>query len=115
MEHNIVSQKTILVVDDKESERMLLEVHLREWGFIPLLAQDGIEALDILRKNHVDLQSKLLRVLQERTYEKTGSNQPIKANSRIIATTHRDLQKMVTDGEFRKDLYHRINLSGRAI
>lgn len=49
-------------------------------------------------------------MLQERTYEKIGSNLPIKANFRIIATTHRDLQKMVTDGLFRKDLYHRINL-----
>ncbi|MBF8278313.1 MAG: two component, sigma54 specific, transcriptional regulator, Fis family [Candidatus Brocadiaceae bacterium] len=66
--------------------------------------------LDEIGDMSLDLQSKLLRVLQECTYEKTGSNQPIKVNSRIIATTYRDLNKIVTDCLFRKDLYHRINL-----
>lgn len=74
------------------------------------LAQGGTMLLDEIGDMPVDLQAKLLRVLQERTYEKIGSNQPIKANFRIIVTTHRDLQKMVKDGLFRKDLYHRINL-----
>jgi transcriptional regulator with PAS, ATPase and Fis domain len=74
------------------------------------LAQQGTMLLDEIGDMPLDLQTKLLRVLQERTYERIGSNQPIKANSRIIATTHRDLQKMVTDGLFRQDLYHRINL-----
>ena len=66
--------------------------------------------LDEIGDIPLDLQAKLLRVLQERTYEKIGSNQSIKANSRIIITTHRDLKKMVKNGLFRKDLYHRINL-----
>lgn len=74
------------------------------------LAQQGTMLLDEIGDMPLDLQAKLLRVLQERTYERIGSNQPIKANFRIIATTHRDLQKMVTDGLFRQDLYHRINL-----
>ncbi len=74
------------------------------------LAQQGTMLLDEIGDMPLDLQTKLLRVLQVRTYERIGSNQPIKANFRIIATTHRDLQKMVTDGLFRQDLYHRINL-----
>lgn len=74
------------------------------------LAQGGTMLLDEIGDMPLDLQAKLLRVLQERTYEKIGSDHPIRANFRIIITTHRDLKKMVKDGLFRGDLYHRINL-----
>ena len=74
------------------------------------LAQGGTMLLDEIGDMPINLQAKLLRVLQERTYEKIGSDKSIKADFRVIVTTHRDLNKMVADGQFRKDLYHRINL-----
>lgn len=55
------------------------------------------------------LQSKLLRVLQEKQFERVGGNEPVKADVRVIAATHRRLEEMVTDGRFRADLYYRIN------
>jgi transcriptional regulator with PAS, ATPase and Fis domain len=56
------------------------------------------------------LQTKLLRVLEERTYEKVGSNTPLQANFRIIAATNRNLAELVSKGAFREDLFHRINV-----
>ncbi|EMI42949.1 sigma-54-dependent Fis family transcriptional regulator [Rhodopirellula sp. SWK7] len=55
------------------------------------------------------LQSKLLRVLQERQFERVGGNETINCNVRVIAATHRHLEQMVSDGEFRADLYYRLN------
>ena len=55
------------------------------------------------------VQSKLLRLLQEQRFERVGGNETIKTDVRIIAATHRNLEKMVTDGEFRSDLYYRLN------
>lgn len=55
------------------------------------------------------LQSKLLRVLQEKQFERVGGNQTIKADVRVIAATHRNLEEMVAKGEFRADLYYRLN------
>ena len=55
------------------------------------------------------LQSKLLRVLQEKQFERVGGNETIKADVRVIAATHRNLEKMVADGQFRADLYYRLN------
>ncbi|MBN2138902.1 MAG: sigma 54-interacting transcriptional regulator [Sedimentisphaerales bacterium] len=55
-------------------------------------------------------QVKLLRVLQERQFERVGSNQPLKTNARILTATNRDLEKAVSDGSFRQDLYYRINV-----
>jgi two-component system nitrogen regulation response regulator GlnG len=55
------------------------------------------------------VQSKLLRVLQEQRFERVGGNETIKTDVRIIAATNRDLEKMVAKGEFRPDLYYRLN------
>ncbi|MBI5848145.1 MAG: sigma-54-dependent Fis family transcriptional regulator [Nitrospirae bacterium] len=73
------------------------------------LAQKGTLLLDEIGDMPLELQAKLLRVIQERTYNKIGSNRHIPADLRIIASTHRDLKKMVRECSFREDLYHRIN------
>ena len=56
------------------------------------------------------MQVKLLRVIQERCFERVGSNRPIQTNVRIIAATHRDLEELIKDGDFREDLYYRLNV-----
>jgi formate hydrogenlyase transcriptional activator len=57
-----------------------------------------------------DVQVKLLRVLQEREFERVGGGTPIKADVRIIAATNRDLRKAVKEGKFREDLFYRLNV-----
>ncbi len=73
------------------------------------IAQGGTVLLDEIGDMPMDLQAKLLRTLQEKTYERVGSNKMISADFRVIAVTHRNLQEMVHKGAFREDLYHRIN------
>jgi DNA-binding NtrC family response regulator len=72
-------------------------------------AQNGTILLDEIGDMNIELQAKLLRVLEERTFEKLGSNRTIKADFRVIVATHRNLEEMVREGKFREDLYHRIN------
>ncbi len=72
-------------------------------------AQNGTLLLDEIGDLSFELQAKLLRVIQEREYEKVGSDKKIPTNARIIVTTHRNLEQMVNDGTFREDLFHRIN------
>jgi transcriptional regulator with GAF, ATPase, and Fis domain len=74
------------------------------------LADEGSLFLDEIGDIDSELQPKLLRVLQEREFERLGSNRTIKVNVRLIAATHRDLPSMVQDGDFREDLYYRINV-----
>jgi formate hydrogenlyase transcriptional activator len=57
-----------------------------------------------------ELQPKLLRVLQDRQFERLGSSKPVKADVRVIAATHSNLAQMVEDGMFREDLYYRLNV-----
>lgn len=74
------------------------------------LAQGGTLFLDEIGDMPLTMQVKLLRVLQERTFERVGGNKVIKADVRIIAATHRNLEDMVRDGKFREDLYYRLNV-----
>jgi DNA-binding NtrC family response regulator len=74
------------------------------------MADGGTLLLDEISEIDPALQAKLLRVLQEREFERIGSTQTIKVDVRIIATTNRDLQKEVEAGHFREDLYYRLNV-----
>ncbi|HKK13633.1 MAG TPA: sigma-54 dependent transcriptional regulator [Gammaproteobacteria bacterium] len=74
------------------------------------LAEGGTLFLDEIGDMSLPMQVKLLRVLQERTFERVGSNKSIHANVRIIAATHRDLEEAIRDGRFREDLFYRLNV-----
>ncbi|MFW5443730.1 MAG: sigma 54-interacting transcriptional regulator [Methylococcaceae bacterium] len=74
------------------------------------LADKGTIFLDEIGELPLELQSKLLRVLQEGEIERLGDSKTIKINVRIIAATHRDLKQMVEKGEFREDLFYRLSV-----
>ena len=74
------------------------------------LADGGTILLDEISEISPKVQAKLLRVLQEREYERVGGNKTIKVDVRVIATTNRDLAKCVERGDFRQDLYYRLNV-----
>jgi DNA-binding NtrC family response regulator len=74
------------------------------------LADGGSLFLDEIGDLPPHLQVKLLRVLQEREFERVGSSHPIKVDVRLLAATHRNLEALVREGQFRDDLYYRINV-----
>ncbi|WP_070962809.1 sigma-54 dependent transcriptional regulator [Vibrio sonorensis] len=74
------------------------------------LAQGGTLFLDEIGDMPMPMQVKLLRVLQERCFERVGGNSTIKVDVRVIAATHRNLENMITDESFREDLYYRLNV-----
>ena len=74
------------------------------------LAQGGTIFLDEIGEMPLPLQAKLLRVIQERTFERVGGNREIKADVRIVAATHRDLTTEVQEKRFREDLFYRLNV-----
>ncbi len=75
-------------------------------------AGSGTVFFDEIGDMHADLQSKLLRVLQEKEFERVGGTEPIAFGARVICATHRDLQAMTAEKQFREDLLYRIAVSG---
>lgn len=73
-------------------------------------AQGGTLLLDEISEMDICLQAKLLRVLQEKEIERLGSRRSIKLDVRVLATTNRDLRQAVNDGDFREDLFYRLNV-----
>jgi formate hydrogenlyase transcriptional activator len=73
-------------------------------------ADGGTIFLDEIGELPVEMQVALLRVLQEREFERIGSTQPVKVNVRVLAATNRDLQRAVSAGTFRQDLFYRLNV-----
>ncbi|USG68000.1 sigma 54-interacting transcriptional regulator [Brevibacillus ruminantium] len=74
------------------------------------LANQGTLFLDEIGDMPLDMQAKLLRVLQEREVERIGATRPIGVDIRVIAATHRPLEKLIQEGKFREDLYYRLNV-----
>jgi DNA-binding NtrC family response regulator len=74
------------------------------------MAQGGTLFIDEVGEIPLSLQVKLLRVLQEKTFERVGSSTPLVADVRIVAATNRDLESMILQGSFRADLYYRLNV-----
>ena len=83
--------------------------HRRKYGRFEM-AQNGTILLDEICEMHMDLQSKLLHVLQEKQFFRIGGERDVKANCRILCATNRNLEKMVEEGRFRRDLFYRINV-----
>lgn len=73
-------------------------------------AEGGTLFLDEIGDMPLDLQTRLLRVLSDGHYYRVGGHQPLKANVRVIAATHQDLEARVRAGQFREDLFHRLNV-----
>jgi sigma-54 specific flagellar transcriptional regulator A len=74
------------------------------------IAEGGTLFLDEIGDMSPSMQVKLLRVLQERVFERVGNHAPIRCNVRIIAATHRNLEASIAQGTFREDLFHRLNV-----
>ncbi|MBE7464328.1 MAG: sigma-54-dependent Fis family transcriptional regulator [Planctomycetes bacterium] len=74
------------------------------------LAHTGTLLLDEISETSLALQSKLLRVLQEREFERVGGNKTLQVDVRVICTSNRDLKQAVKEGRFREDLYYRLNV-----
>ncbi len=74
------------------------------------LADGGTLFLDEVGDLPLGTQVKLLRVLQERSFERVGGNEQIKVDVRVIAATHQDLKRLINEGKFREDLFYRLNV-----
>src|ERR1700722_2471473 len=74
------------------------------------MAEGGTLFLDEIGDMSLPMQVKLLRVLQERMYERVGGNRTLRSNVRIIAATHRNLERAIVEGRFREDLYYRLSV-----
>jgi len=74
------------------------------------MANGGTIFLDEIAELPLSIQAKMLRVIQQKTFEKLGSSEPVTVDVRIIAATNRDIEKAVEEGAFRNDLYYRLNV-----
>jgi two-component system response regulator AtoC len=83
--------------------------HRRKYGRFEM-ARNGTIFLDEISELHPDLQSKLLHVLQEKVFFRVGGEHEVQAHCRILAATNKNLERMVEEGKFRRDLFYRVNV-----
>ena len=76
------------------------------------MADNGVIFLDDVGELKMDMQAKLLRVIQDGEFYRVGGNVPVKTSVRILSATNRNLEEMIEKGEFRRDLYYRLNVVG---
>jgi two-component system response regulator AtoC len=88
--------------------------HRRKYGRFEM-AQNGTIFLDEISEMHMDLQSKLLHALQEKQFFRIGGEREVKANCRILCATNKNLERMVEEGKFRRDLFYRVNVVNIAV
>ncbi len=74
------------------------------------IADKGVVFLDDIDSLDISMQAKLLRIIQEKEFERLGSNKVVKADLRFVAASNKDLEKQVTQGKFREDLFYRLNV-----
>jgi transcriptional regulator with GAF, ATPase, and Fis domain len=79
------------------------------------LAHGGTLFLDEIGDITLEVQTKLLRVLQEMTFERVGSSEPVQVDVRLVTATHQDLETLIRQGRFREDLYYRLNVISIAV
>jgi transcriptional regulator with GAF, ATPase, and Fis domain len=79
------------------------------------VADGGTLFLDEIGDINLEIQTKLLRVLQEKTFERVGSSDSLTVDVRVIAATHQDLEQLIREGRFRQDLYYRLNVISVAV
>ena len=121
-EQSLVADKTFVTVSCPSLSKELLESqlfgHVRgsftgatkdHWGKVKA-ASGGTLFLDEIADLPLEIQPKLLRLLQEREYERVGENITRRADVRVVAATNRDLKKRVAEGSFREDLFYRLNV-----
>jgi transcriptional regulator with PAS, ATPase and Fis domain len=74
------------------------------------IADKGVVFLDDIDSLDVSMQAKLLRIIQEKEFERLGSNKLVKADLRFVAASNKDLKRLIAEGKFREDLYYRLNV-----
>ena len=74
------------------------------------IADKGVVFLDDIDSLDVSMQAKLLRIIQEKEFERLGSNKLVKADLRFVAASNKDLKKLIAQGKFREDLFYRLNV-----
>ncbi|UCD90350.1 MAG: sigma-54-dependent Fis family transcriptional regulator, partial [Desulfobacterales bacterium] len=74
------------------------------------IADKGVVFLDDIDSLDISMQAKLLRIIQEKEFERLGSNKVVKADLRFVAASNKDLKKLIAQGKFREDLFYRLNV-----
>ena len=121
-QHSLRADKPLIVVNCAAIPETLLESELfghERGAFTGAVgerigkfqqASEGTIFLDEIGDIPLGVQAKILRVLQDKSFQRLGGNETIRSNARVLAATNRNLEKAIAEGRFREDLFHRLNV-----